>query len=228
MSSLEERPLDKLFDIVLQVLWQDLLAVWRIIRAKMNTEGPDSIRTAFEGAKQRLLESVLEDFIEVRWGMSLCPLCNDDNIEKNGISYVNPSGDGLEFNQCLNCRIGILYRLDAANATMDTYTVGLGQPAQFNGMSFYWSAVVPKELERFWPLYEVIKDGQWLGTLSIDSEMHVKMLKFEDMRDGLERGAVDPWTDEIPDDVRQAVNEFIEAARPQIEVAQVLCKASGE
>ncbi|MHA1779518.1 MAG: hypothetical protein ACTSYL_01470 [Candidatus Thorarchaeota archaeon] len=224
MSALEERPLDKLFDIVLQVLWQDLLAVWRIIHAKMASEGAEVIRTAYEGARQRLLEKVLENYVEVRWGMSLCPLCNDDNIEKNGISYVNPSGDGLEFNQCLNCRIGILYRLVAANATMDTYTVGLGQPSQFNGMSFYWDAVVPKELESYWPLYEVIKDGQWLGTLSIDGEMNVHMLRFEDMKDGVSRGASDPWTDSIPEDVRAAVDEFIEVARPQIEVAQVLLK----
>lgn len=222
MSGLEDRPLDKLFDIVLQVLWQDLLAVWRIIRKKMDTEGPEALREAYKGARQRLLESTLKDHIEVRWGMNLCPLCNDDNIEKNGISYVNPSGDGLEFNQCLNCRIGLLYELKAAQATMDTYTVGLGQPAQFAGISFYWDAVVPSDLEPFWPLYEIIKDGQWLGTLSIKEGMTVRFLKFEDMKDGVPRGAEDPWTDQLPDDVRKAVEEFIETARPQIEVAQIL------
>ena len=222
VSALEEKPLGKLFDVVLQVLWQDLLQVWRVIRSRLDTEGPDSVRAAFDEAKTRLLESALKDHIEVRWGMNLCPLCNDDNVEKNGISYVAPNGDGLEFNQCLNCRIGILYELVSAKATMDTYTVGLGQPGQFNGMSFYWSAVVPDDLLPYWPLYEVIKDGQWIGTVSIGKDMSVRYLPFESMKYGLTRGAPEPWTDVLPDDLRTAVNQFIEAARPQIEVANVL------
>ncbi len=222
VSALEEKPLGKLFDVVLQVLWQDLLQVWRVIRSRLDTEGPDSVRAAFDEAKTRLLESTLKDHIEVRWGMNLCPLCNDDNVEKNGISYVAPNGDGLEFNQCLNCRIGILYELVSAKATMDTYTVGLGQPGQFNGMSFYWSAVVPDDLLPYWPLYEVIKDGQWIGTVSIGKDMSVRYLPFGSMKYGFTRGAPEPWTDVLPDDLRTAVNQFIETARPQIEVAHVL------
>ncbi|MHA1735020.1 MAG: hypothetical protein ACTSUH_11890 [Candidatus Thorarchaeota archaeon] len=222
VSALEEKPLGKLFDVVLQVLWQDLLQVWRVIRSRLDTEGPSSVRAAFDEAKTRLLESALKDHIEVRWGMNLCPLCNDDNVEKNGISYVAPNGDGLEFNQCLNCRIGILYELVSAKATMDTYTVGLGQPGQFNGMSFYWSAVVPDDLLPYWPLYEVIKDGQWIGTVSIGKDMTVRYLPFESMKYGLTRGEPEPWTDVLPDDLHTAVNQFIETARPQIEVAHVL------
>jgi len=222
VSALEERPLGKLFDVVLQVLWQDLLQVWRVIRSRLDTEGPDSVRAAFDEAKTRLLESTLKDHIEVRWGMNLCPLCNDDNVEKNGISYVAPNGDGLEFNQCLNCRIGILYELVSAKATMDTYTVGLGQPGQFNGMSFYWNAVVPDDLLPYWPLYEVIKEGQWIGTVSIGKDMSVRYLPFGSMKYGFTRGAPEPWTDVLPDDLRTAVNQFIETARPQIEVAHVL------
>jgi len=43
MSSLEERSLDKLADMVLQVLWQDLLEVWQAIRNKMDSEGPAEV-----------------------------------------------------------------------------------------------------------------------------------------------------------------------------------------
>ncbi len=222
MSTLDERPLGKLFDLVLQVLWQDQLQVWQEIRKRLDSEGTDAVRSAFEEARGRLLNDVLEDHIEVRWGMNLCPLCNDSNVEKNGIAYVAPNGDGLEFNQCLNCRIGILYALVSANATMDTYTIGLGAPDQFNGMSFYWDAVVPTELGQFWPLYEIIQQGQWLGTVSFDESVSPRYLPFSSMKHGVPRGSADPWTTDIPDDVRAAIDEFLVAARHQVEVALAL------
>ena len=222
MAALEERSLDKLADMILNVQWQDLLEVWNEIRKNMESEGPDAVQAAFEGAVQRFVEGPFEDHLEVRWGMDLCVHCNDSNIEKNGIAYVKPSGDGLEFNQCLNCRIGILYDLVSAKATMDTYTIALGNAGQFNGMSFFWNAIVPEGLNQFKPTYEVIKDGQWIGTVSFDRSLTPKFLSFDLMNESTPRDAVSPWTTEIPDDLKAAIEEFLDVARSQVEVALVL------
>ncbi|MFX1440610.1 MAG: hypothetical protein ACFFFD_10210 [Promethearchaeota archaeon] len=222
MSSLEDRPLDKLTDMVLNVLWQDLLEVWSVIRKKMDNEGEDAVRTAFEEARVRFLQGPFADHLEVRWGMDLCVHCNDDNIEKNGIAYVKPNGDGLEFNQCLNCRIGILYDLESAKATMDTYTIALGKPGQFNGMSFFWNAIVPDSLRKYQPTYEVIHNGQWIGTVSFDKTLTPKYLPFSAMTESMARDAEEPWTTEIPDDLGIAIDAFLAEARYQVETALVL------
>ncbi len=222
MASLEERSLSQLADIIFNVRWQSLLEVFRAIRIKMEDEGPSAVRDAFSEARTRFLEGPFKDQIEVRWGMNLCPLCNDDNIEKNGIAYLQPNGDGLEFNQCLNCRIGILYGLKTAAATMDSYVIGLGNPASFNGMSFYWVSIGPGTMESFQPVYEVVKEGQWVGSVSLDSGLKARFLPFAAMQDGIERGATEPWTSDIPNDLQEAIQEFITQAREQIEVALVL------
>lgn len=222
MSSLEERPLDKLADMVIQVLWQDLLEVWKVIRVKMDAEGPDAIKTAFDEATTRFMNGPFNDHIEVRWGMNLCVHCNDDNIEKNGIAYVKPNGDGLEFNQCLNCRIGILYNLETATARLDTYTIGLGAPNQFNGISIYWNAIVPESMRKFLPTYELIQDGQWIGTISFDDSLTPKFLPFEAMTDTVSRGADEPWTTVLPGAVKAAIDEFLSFAKYQVEVALIL------
>jgi hypothetical protein len=222
MSSLEDRPLDKLADMVLNVLWQDLLEVWSVIRKKMDTEGEDAVRTAFEGARVRFLQGPFADHLEVRWGMDLCVHCNDNNIEKNGIAYVKPNGDGLEFNQCLNCRVGILYDLVSAKATMDTYNIALGKPEQFNGMSFFWNAIVPDSLRKYQPTYEVINNGQWIGTVSFDKALTPKYLPFSAMTESMPRDAEEPWTTEIPDDLRIAIDAFLDEARHQVETALIL------
>ncbi|MHA1924915.1 MAG: hypothetical protein ACXABV_10530 [Candidatus Thorarchaeota archaeon] len=222
MSSLEDRPLDKLADMILNVLWQDLLEVWSVIRKKMDTEGEEAVRTAFESARSRFLEGPFADHLEVRWGMDLCIHCNDNNIEKNGIAYVQSSGDGLEFNQCLNCRVGILYNLVAAKATMDTYNIALGKPGQFNGMSFYWNAIVPDSLAKYQPTYEVIHNGQWIGTVSFDWALTPRFLAFGAMTESTARDDEEPWTFEIPEDLRAAVDAFLDVARYQVEAALVL------
>ncbi len=222
MSALEERSIGQLADLILNVRWQDLLEVWGVIRKKMDTDGPDAVKSGFQSARQRFLEDPLENHLEVRWGMSLCMHCNDDNIEKNGISYVQPNGDGLEFNQCLNCRIGILYNLVSANAKLDTYTIGLGKPEQFNGMSFFWNAIVPDSLGKFQPSYEVISIGQWVGTVSFDASYTPRFLAFGKMTASTERDAEEPWTSDLSDEMKTAVDSFIEVARPQIEVALAL------
>jgi hypothetical protein len=222
MSSLEDRPLDKLADTILNVLWQDLLEVWGIIRKKMDKEGEEAVRKAFEDATNQFLQGPFADHLEVRWGMDLCVHCNDNNIEKNGIAYVKPSGDGLEFNQCLNCQVGILYDLESAKAKMDSYNIALGKPGQFNGMSFYWNAIVPDALKKFQPSYEVIQHGQWLGTVSFDKSLTPKFLSFDVMTETTARDAEEPWTAEIPADLRAAIDAFLEAARHQVEVALIL------
>ncbi|MFW9800569.1 MAG: hypothetical protein ACFFD9_09040 [Candidatus Thorarchaeota archaeon] len=219
MSALQERSIEQLADLILYVRWQNLIEVWEVIRKKMDSDDPDALRNGFQSARQRFLEGPLENHLEVRWGMSLCMHCNDDNIEKNGISYVQPSGDGLEFNQCLNCRVGILYDLVSANAKMDTYTIGLGKPEQFNGMSFFWNAIVPDSLGKFQPSYEVISKGQWMGTLSFDTSFTPRFLAFEKMTASTARDAEEPWTFDLPVEVKAAADAFIEAARLQIEVA---------
>ncbi|MFX1579947.1 MAG: hypothetical protein ACFFBJ_09900 [Promethearchaeota archaeon] len=223
MSALEERPLDKLADMIYNILWQDLLQVWKAVRTKMDAEGADAVKAAFEEAAERFVKGPFEDHLEVRWGMDLCVHCNDDNIEKNGIAYVESSGDGLEFNQCLNCRIGILYRLVKANATMDTYTIGLGDPEQFNGMSIYWNAIVPEEMEKFLPSYEIVDgEGQWVGTISFDDAFNVRYLPFSAMTESTPRDSEKPWTTELPGAVKQTVDAFLEEARYQVEVALLL------
>ncbi|TFG31596.1 hypothetical protein EU527_12045 [Candidatus Thorarchaeota archaeon] len=222
MSSLEERPLDKLADMIIQVLWQDVLEVWKAIRVKMDLEGREAVKAAFDGATSRFMNGPFNDHIEVRWGMNLCVHCNDDNIEKNGIAYVKPNGDGLEFNQCLNCRIGILYNLETATAHLDTYTIGLGNPGQFNGISIYWNAIVPESMKNFLPTYELIKDGQWLGTISFDETLAPKFLSFDSMIDSVSRDSDAPWTTVLPGIVNVALDEFIAFAKYQVEVALAL------
>ncbi len=219
MSSLEERSLDNLADVVYNVMWQDLLEIFRVIYKKMESEGKEAVKLAFESARTRFIEGPFADYVEVRWGMNLCVHCNDDNIEKNGIAYVKPNGDGLEFNQCLNCRIGILYDLVTAKATMDSYVIGLGNPGQFNGMSFFWVSIGPNEMKSFQPVYEVVKDGQWIGSVSLDTEYHTRFLPFESMLESNTRGSQEPWTDNIPPDLQEAINQFISVAKEQIEVA---------
>ena len=220
MSALEERPLDKLADMIYNVLWQDILQVWKAIRTKMDTEGKEAVRSAFEGAADRFIKGPFSDHLEVRWGMNLCVHCNDDNIEKNGIAYVEPSGDGLEFNQCLNCRIGILYKLVTATATMDTYTIALGDPEQFNGMSIYWNAIVPEGMKKFLPTYEIVDgEGQWVGTISFDDAFNVRFLAFSAMTDSTPRDAESPWTSNLPVAVRLAADAYLDFAKYQVEVA---------
>lgn len=219
MSSLEDRSLDNLADVIYNVMWQDLLEIFRVIRKKMDSEGMDAVKTAFADAENRFLEGPFADHIEVRWGMNLCVHCNDDNIEKNGIGYVKPSGDGLEFNQCLNCRIGILYDLVTAKATMDSYIIGLGNPGQFNGMSFFWSAIGPNEMSALRPIYEIVKNGQWIGSISFDRDLNTKYLPFDSMTDSVSRDSPDPWTVSIPEDLQEAIRQFITVAKEQIEVA---------
>ncbi len=222
MSSLEERPLDKLADMVIQVLWQDLLEVWKAIRVKMDAEGPDAVKSAFEGAVKRFIDGPFNNHLEVRWGMNLCVHCNDDNVEKNGIAYVKPSGDGLEFNQCLNCRIGILYDLEVAKAKFDTYTIGLGEQSQWNGVSIFWNAIVPEPMKKFIPSYELVQDGQWLGTISFDESISPKFLPFEAMTDSVSRDDEEPWTTTIPGNVQAAIDAFLEKAKFQVEAALAL------
>ncbi|MHA1964860.1 MAG: hypothetical protein ACXACG_01300 [Candidatus Thorarchaeota archaeon] len=223
MSALEERTLDKLADMIYNILWQDILHVWKSIRNKMDQDGKDAVKAAFEGAADRFTKGPFNDHLEVRWGMNLCVHCNDDNIEKNGIAYVEANGDGIEFNQCLNCSIGILYKLVTANATMDTYNVGLGDPRQFNGMSIYWNAIVAKGMKKFLPTYEIVDgEGQWIGTFSFDDSFNVKFLPFSAMTESTPRDAEAPWTTDLPGPVKLAVDAFLEVAKYQVEVALVL------
>jgi hypothetical protein len=222
VSSLDKRPADKLADIVINVLWQDLLEVFAVLRKKLDSEGAAAIKAAFEAAKTRFLEGPFENHIEVRWGMTLCPHCNDENIEKNGIAYVNPSGDGIEFNQCLNCNIGILYNLVVAKATMDSYVIGLGKREQFNGMSFYWNAIPAEGLKKFIPVYEIINKGEWIGSISFDESLTPRFLSKDKMTESTPRNAEEPWTTDLPEDVKGAVDAFLNEAKYQIEVALAL------
>jgi hypothetical protein len=223
MSALEERPFDKLADMIYNILWQDLLQVWKAVRTKIDQEGKEAAKVAFEGAKERFIKGPFDEHMEVRWGMNLCVHCNDDNIEKNGIAYVEASGDGLEFNQCLNCRIGILYKLVSAKATMDTYTIGLGELRQFNGMSIYWNAIVPDGMKKFLPSYEIVDgEGQWQGTIAFDDSFNVKFLPFTSMTTSTPRDSDDPWTTDLPGPIKAAVDAFLETAKYQVEVALAL------
>ncbi len=223
MSALEERSLDKLADMIFNVLWQDLLEVWKAIRIKMDQEGTEAVKASFYEAADRFTKGPFKDHLEVRWGMNLCVHCNDDNIEKNGIAYVESSGDGIEFNQCLNCRIGILYKLVTANATLDTYNIIVGGPEQFNGLSIYWNAIVPEEMKKFLPTYEIVDgEGQWQGTISFDNSLNVKFLPFTAMTASTPRGAENPWITELPGAIELAVDAFLAHARYQVEVALAL------
>lgn len=222
MSSLDDRPADKLADIVLNILWQDLLEVFEALKKKLDSEGVDAIKAAFEGATTRFLEGPFQNHIEVRWGMTLCPHCNDENIDKNGIAYVKPSGDGVEFNQCLNCNIGILYDLVVAKATMDSYLVGLGAREEFNGMSFYWNAIPAEGLKKFIPVYEIIKEGAWIGSISFDESFTPRFLSKDLMTESTPRDAEEPWTADLPEDVKAAIDAFVGKAKHQIEVALAL------
>ncbi len=189
----------------------------------MDHEGKEAVKAAFEGASDRFMKGPFEDHVEVRWGMNLCVHCNDDNIEKNGIAYVDPSGDGLEFNQCLNCRIGILYKVVTANATLDTYNIGLGELRQFNGMSIYWNAIVPDGMRKFLPTYEIVDgEGQWQGTFSFDDSFNVKFLPFTSMIESTPRDSDAPWITEVPGPIKLAIDSFLEAAKYQVEVALAL------
>ncbi|MFW9770033.1 MAG: hypothetical protein ACFFEM_14525 [Candidatus Thorarchaeota archaeon] len=220
MSALEERPLDKLADMIMNILWQDILEVWKAIQTKMDHEGAAAVKSAFEGAVDRFVKGPFSDHLEVRWGMDLCVHCNDNNIEKNGIAYVEPSGDGIEFNQCLNCRIGILYKLVTAKATLDSYNIKLGDIGQFNGMSIYWNAIIPDGMKKFLPTYEFVdSEGQWVGTISFDDSFTPKFLPFEAMTESTPRDSDAPWTSVIPGAVQQAIDEFLAVAKYQVEVA---------
>ena len=223
MSALEERPLDKLADMIYNILWQDILQLWKAVRTRMDQDGKEAVKASFEGAKDRFIKGPFDEHIEVRWGMNLCVHCNDDNIEKNGIAYVEPSGDGVEFNQCLNCRIGILYKLISAKATLDTYTIGLGESSQFNGMSIYWNAIVPDGMKKFLPSYEIVDgEGQWRGTISFDNDFNVKFLPFIAMSASIPRDSENPWTADLPGPIKLAVDAFLETAKYQVEVALAL------
>lgn len=222
MSSLQEKPLDKLADMVFNVLWQDQLELWAAVRKKMDSAGSDAVRTAFEGARSRFLSGPFKDHLEVRWGMSICMHCNDDNIEKNGLAFVAPNGDGLEFNQCLNCRVGLLYSLQSAKARLDTYTIALGKPNQFNKMSIYWDAIVPDSLKPFQPLYEVIDEGKWIATVSYDRNMVPRFLPTESMVFGTSRSDSALWKEQASPGLTEAVNALAASAKHQIEVALVI------
>jgi hypothetical protein len=218
MSSLESKSLDTLVDMVLNVMSQDSLGLWGAIRKKMDTEGPVKVKAAFEKGASRFLAGPFKNHLEVRWGMSLCVHCNDSNIEKNGIAYVQPSGDGLEFNQCLNCRIGILYNVVSSKAMMDSYLVSVGKPNQFNNVSFFWDAIVPTKLRKHLPMYELIKGGQWIGTLLFDGTMKTKFRPFGSMTGSTPRDADSPWSAQIPGDVKSAADQFLKVAKHQVEV----------
>jgi hypothetical protein len=184
----------------------------------MDTEEPAKVKAAFEKGTSRFLAGPFKDHLEVRWGMSLCVHCNDGNIEKNGIAYVQPSGDGLEFNQCLNCRIGILYNVVSSKATMDSYLVSIGKPNQFNSVTFFWDAIVPTKLRKYLPMYELVKEGQWLGTILFDSAMKLKFRPFSSMTGSTPRDADSPWSAQIAIDVKSAADQFLKVAKPQVEV----------
>ncbi len=218
MSALEGRPLDKLVDMILNVLWRDPLEVWVAIRRRLDTDGAKGMKAAFDSGSIRFLNGPFKDHIEVRWGMSQCVHCNDTNIEKNGIACVMPNGDGLEFNQCLNCRIGILYNVVSAKAIMDSYLVSVGKPGQFNGVSFYWDAIVPAAMRKFQPLYEIVKDGRWTGSVAFDQALKARFLPCGSMTSSTAREAEASWKTTLPSDVAGGVDAFVKSVRPQIEV----------
>lgn len=218
MSSLESKSLDALVDMIFNVLSQDSLGLWSAVRKKMDVEGPVKTKGAFEKGASRFLAGPFKNHVEVRWGMSLCVHCNDTNIEKNGIAFIQPNGDGLEFNQCLNCRIGILYNVVSAKATMDSYLVSIGKPSQFNKTSFFWDAIVPERIRKFLPTYELVKGGQWMGTLSFDRAMKPKFRPFSSMTGSTPRDADAPWSTQLPVDIKNAADEFLKVAKHQVEV----------
>ncbi len=219
MSSLDDRSTESLLDLIFNVKWQNLLDVWRELRNHLDVEGAEKLRKQYLAAVRRFKEGPLKDRMEVRWGMDLCMLCNDNNIEKNGIAYAKLSGDGIEFNQCLNCQVGILYSLEMANATFDSYVIGIGQPDQFAGMSIFWVAIPCKEMEKYQPLYELLNLGEWIGSVSFDSSLHPRFLPKSAMTADTPRGAEEVWTTDIPADVKAAIDAFLVEARYQVEVA---------
>ncbi|MEM2141844.1 MAG: hypothetical protein QXS20_00470 [Candidatus Thorarchaeota archaeon] len=221
MSGLDSKSIDRLADMVVNVLWQDRLHLWSAIRQRLDTEGHDVVRDAFDGSMRRLLNGPMKDHLQVRWGMNLCMHCNDSNVEKNGIAFVAPNGDGLEFNQCLNCRVGLLYDIRSAVATLDTYAIGIGEPEQFGGVSFFWDALVPEEMLGLRPLYELVRQGRWLGSLSL-THRTPRFLPLERMRAGLKRSDPAIWSGSLPDDVATAVDSFMTTARDHIDVAMIL------
>lgn len=220
MSSLADRSTENLLDLIFNVKWHNLLEVWKELRDRLDVEGAEELRKQYLAAVQRFKEGPLKDRMEVRWGMDLCMLCNDNNIEKNGIAYAKLSGDGIEFNQCLNCKIGILYSLEMANATFDSYVISIGQPDQFAGMSIFWVSIPCKEMEKFQPLYELVNLGEWIGSLSFDSSLQPRFLPKAAMTADTPRDAENVWTTNIPDDVRAAIDAFLVEAKYQVEVAQ--------
>jgi hypothetical protein len=105
---------------------------------------------------------------------------------------------------------------------MDTYNIALGKPGQFNGMSFFWNAIVPDSVKKYQPTYEVIHNGQWIGTVSFDKGLAPTYLAFTTMIESNARDAEEPWTSDIPEDLRAAIDAFLDVARHQVEVALVL------
>ena len=61
MSGLEERTLDKLADMIYNILWQDILQLWKSIRNKMDQEGTEAVKAAFEGAADRFIKGPFND-----------------------------------------------------------------------------------------------------------------------------------------------------------------------
>ena len=112
--------------------------------------------------------------------------------------------------------------LVVAKATMDSYVVGLGKREQFNGLSFYWNAIPAEGLKKFIPVYEIIKAGEWIGSLSYDESFTPRFLSKDLMTDSTPRDAEEPWTTDLPEDVKAAADAFLNEAKHQIEVALVL------
>ncbi len=222
MSALEERGLDDLMDIILNVRWQNPMEVWRVVWDRTDEVGADELRATFEDAIERLTEEVLQGHMEVRWGMDLCMHCNDNNIERNGMAYMQPNGDGLEFNQCLNCRIGVLYDVAAARACMATYNIAIREPLLYGDTMFFWDALVPDELRAYWPTYQLVQDGRWIGTLSLDEKMQAKFLPVTAMTPDSPKFDASRWGTDLPPDLQDALNTFLNTARPQVEVALAL------
>ena len=77
-------------------------------------------------------------------------------------------------------------------------------------------------MHKFLPTYELIQDGQWLGTVSFDESLTPKFLPFNAMTDSVTRDAEEPWTTEIPGNVQAAIDVFLEKAQFQVEAALAL------
>ncbi|MFW9888145.1 MAG: hypothetical protein ACFFER_08185, partial [Candidatus Thorarchaeota archaeon] len=70
--------------------------------------------------------------------------------------------------------------------------------------------------------YEVIHNGQWIGTVSFDKALTPRLLAFSAMIESNARDAEEPWNSDIPEDLRAAIDVFLDVARHQVEVALVL------